>query len=227
MIPDNLSLQTVVISGIQPENARTKYLGVQPQKCKLLFFRKNDGRNFGRILINCDTSRQRPQKFLRLQPGETHEKSIKSFVFYSDVRHKSTNYIVKVLFYENQDGFPKRKLPYEVVKELTPKDNGRVEVDVTGHGIVLPPEGLFIGLEFVGCSEYIEVPEPSKLKQNLKSYSFGAIRDYLVVFKDLDARSEKVYFINIDETGEEHRVQIPSGDRNNLRIPVFGLVVYE
>lgn len=225
--PQNISLKTVTISDDQTENSNTVYLGIKLPKRKILFWEKNDNRNSATMLINCDTSFKRPQRILRLQPGHKGgEKFIKSFVFYSDVRHKGTNYIVKVLFYENKEGAPGKRLPHEIVKELTPEDEGRIDVKVSQHGVMLPPEGLFIGLEFVGCSEYIEVPEPSKLAQKMKSYSFGAIRDYLFINEVLNS-PEKIFIINIDEKGVEHRVQRRAHDEYGLAVPVFGLEVYE
>jgi hypothetical protein len=73
--------------------------------------------------------------------------------FYLEIkklRLKGT-YTVRAIFYENENGEPGKKLSYEKLIELDKSTNKKLYIDVSDGNLQLPSEGLFVGLEWLGC----------------------------------------------------------------------------
>ncbi len=143
---------------------------------------------------------------------ETRE--LGSFIFYLKKGKPNTSPELKIVFYKNNDGFPGTRLPYEKIVKLDSIKKGKVRVDFLSSHIIIPKEGVFAGIEWMGCikdQNLIEHKGSSECsrgilcnKGQLKNTSVTYIRE---VFQYQN-------WENIDE-----RINFPI-------IPIFGLEVY-
>ena len=72
-----------------------------------------------------------------------------SFSFYIKTQKPDGIAILKIVFYRNKNGFPGEKLPIEHLVELDSKSKKNIHVGLRELRVVLPLEGLFIGVEWV------------------------------------------------------------------------------
>jgi len=60
-------------------------------------------------------------------------------------------YTVRAIFYKNENGEPGRNMPYEKLITLDKSSDKKLYIDVSDGNLQLPNEGLFVGLEWLGC----------------------------------------------------------------------------
>lgn len=220
----NYNLKEITIFDKFNPNTSTIYKGKKIENrgiFKSLFSNKN---NMITWRLNCG-GYLKGIEVLRLQSGLPKEKYIKSFVFYSEVLNKDFNYIVKPVFYENSNGIPNKKLPYEIVMELTPKHKKRIDIDVSNEGIILPPEGLFIGLEWVGCP--IDYERNTSEKAKYESDNFKGVR-LLHFYLESEKNEERVFWrFPLKDNNDVFRKGEIDGNTGLMEVPIFGLEVYQ
>ncbi|HAD96789.1 MAG TPA: hypothetical protein DCG19_05240 [Cryomorphaceae bacterium] len=86
-------------------------------------------------------------------------KRIKSFVFHTRRWSRKQSLAMKVIFYSNSNRTPGEKLPVEVIFELDRKMKKEVIIDLQHENLYLPEEGVFAGVEWIGCPYDKDAPE--------------------------------------------------------------------
>lgn len=216
------SLAEVTIYDKFSTSPATIYVGRKLQKRTIANWFNHNDRKLATWAMNC-VPINKGIEVTRLQSGHKDgEKFIKSLVFYSKVKSKTKPYIVKAVFYKNNDGKPGEKLPYEIVKELTKQHKKRIDIDVSKHGIILPREGLFIGIEWVGCKEYFKNPD------NFVSAEDRTPKRKQIFSQDDSTSNESVFWKHQLRDGSVHWVKEKYDEELNLlTVPLIGLEVYE
>lgn len=79
------------------------------------------------------------------------KKRIKSFIFHTRRWTRKRTLAIKVVFYSNENNTPGARLPVEVVVELDRKNKKEVIVDLQDENLFLPENGVFAGVEWIGC----------------------------------------------------------------------------
>ncbi len=144
-------------------------------------------------------------------------KYIKSFVFRTKQWGRKRAGEMKVVFYRNAKGRPGEKLPVEAIVKLDKHSKKKITVNLEDAHILLPAEGIFTGIEWMGCLE--ERPEEPDLKQ-LCNHSIA----YIPSKKEEAAPTfSRHRFINADwfllNTAESDYPTIP--------VPAFRLEIYK
>lgn len=81
-------------------------------------------------------------------PGESHL-LINNVTVYLTIDKLHDLGILKVVFYHNDHGYPGQKLPIERIVEIHNKSARKLEVSLEEEWLVIPDEGLFIGVEWL------------------------------------------------------------------------------
>jgi hypothetical protein len=141
-------------------------------------------------------------------------KLIKQFYFEITERQSKGDYRANVIFYQNDNGKPGKPIKYEKSIRVNRLTESEVLVDVSDGYLYLPPEGLFVGLEWEGCLSEKKLNTNCKLTVRSVGISEGEDclqRAYIMQpFKD-----NRFFDSNQEKTG------------GYCRVPVFGLIVYE
>ncbi len=144
------------------------------------------------------------------------EKQVKSFTFHLKKRRKNKSFKVKLIFFKNNDGKPSTKINKELVigmKSLAAKEN---EINLDSLQLTLPKEGLFVGLEWLGC---MDVPESVDIYNQPKNCRLAIMCN----IRENSKISNPVYTGNIfQRLGWQEQKSA-----HTKLIPVFGLNVYE
>ncbi|TSE06923.1 carboxypeptidase-like regulatory domain-containing protein [Aquimarina algiphila] len=104
------------------------------------------------------------------------EKSTKIASVYLPIKTESSNRnsnstgsfstLFKMQFYENDNGFPGKRLSYEdIIFKVTDKDKSNFELNVSEHRVFVPKEGFFVSIQVLGYAD-----TKGKLQQT-KKYS--------------------------------------------------------
>lgn len=104
------------------------------------------------------------------------EKSTKIASVYLPIKTESSNKnssangsfstLFKMQFYDNNNGFPGKRLPYEdIIFNVTDKDKSNFELNVLEYKVYIPKEGFFVSIQVLGYAD-----AKGKLQQT-KKYS--------------------------------------------------------
>ncbi|MCH8555992.1 MAG: hypothetical protein LAT76_12600 [Schleiferiaceae bacterium] len=156
---------------------------------------------------------------LKIENPYQQPKRIKNFVFYTKRRWNSKAGSLRLVIYSNAAGKPGEILLSKVISKADFKTK-KVTVNISNFGLELPLEGVFVGLDFLGCPA---INSPNDGDQTDESCTHSYYRNqyskpglmsgvhfwryYLkdAQWYDVNAISESDYFF----------------------VPVFGLEVYE
>mgnify|MGYP001085915671 CR=1 FL=1 len=141
-------------------------------------------------------------------------KLIKQFYFEITERQSEGDYRAKVIFYQNDNGKPGKPINYEKQIVVNSSTEREVLVDVSDGYLTLPPNGLFVGLEWEGCLS--EKKFNAKCKLTVRSVGISEGEDCLKRAYIMQPYKDNRFFdSNQEKTG------------GYCRVPVFGLMVYE
>jgi hypothetical protein len=141
-------------------------------------------------------------------------KLIKQFYFEISKRASEGDYTAKVIFYENDNDKPGRQINYEKTIVVNRETKRKITVDVSDAYLNLPPQGMYVGLEWVGCFE--ERKLNAKCQLAVKSVTLDDNEDCAEQAYTLEPYRSKAFFdSNLNRA------------KGNCKVPVFGLFVFE
>jgi len=141
-------------------------------------------------------------------------KLIKDFYFEISRFRTKGKYTVRLIFYKNENGQPGEKINYEKIINIVRKTKREVLVSIEESGLTLPPEGLFVGLERLGCLGSESQRKGCHLATRA-IFNYDDIECSVKVFANHDGWADT--FIDLNENNE----------KGFCYLPVYGLVVYE
>lgn len=141
-------------------------------------------------------------------------KLIRQFYFEITERQTEGDYRAKVIFYQNKNGKPGRPIKYEKTITVNDKTQREVLVDVSDAYLNLPPNGLFAGLEWVGCLSEKKLNANCKL--TVRSVGIPEGEDCLQKAYIMQPFKANRFFDSNQEKTKGY-----------CRVPVFGVLVYE
>lgn len=144
---DDFILEEVVVSPYTDDDLR--YFGIVKEK-GAGGFRASEGHQIVTLIPN---------------PGGK-DKSIKSFVFGLRKRQTDDFAELKIVFFQNDGGRPGEILNDQVIYNTGAKQNKKIEVPLDSLNLVLPAEGIFAGIEWMGCLD-TETPNPKVCKASV------------------------------------------------------------
>ncbi len=157
------------------------------------------------------------QNLVLMQNPFNEDKKIKSFVLYTKFySNRKSDYLVRILFFENNKGQLGKQVPLDKVHKLTKGDKGRVVVDLENSNLTLPKEGYFIGLEMIGCVNTEDNSSPGivfHIEKNLTA-------DSKVVER---SRTTTHDWYDWDAYLKDSRLEMFQG----YFVPAFGLEIFE
>ncbi len=144
------------------------------------------------------------------------EKRIKSFVFHTKRWSRKRSLAMKVIFYRNHNNTPGEKLPVEVIFELDRKMKKEAIIDLQSENLLLPVEGVFAGVEWIGCPYDKDVDDDDR-----QSCSHS------MVYVPMDEEQIKDHptFSRYRYRSKEWRSEYPV--LGYYPVPAFGLEIYE
>jgi hypothetical protein len=83
--------------------------------------------------------------------NRAHPVQIQSISFQQVNYWSSDSTYFKLLFYENNNGLPGKEFHRAIVCFINKETKKKVKVNTRNLNVFLPPEGLFIGIEWMGC----------------------------------------------------------------------------
>ena len=79
---------------------------------------------------------------------------------------QSFSTLFKMQFYNNKDGYPDKRLPYEdIIFVIDHNDKANFELDISDYKVYIPDDGIFIGIQVLGYTD------PNGELQLTKKYS--------------------------------------------------------
>jgi hypothetical protein len=202
---------------LNPQKLTTKYLG-NPVKNTHHFLHFHAG----------------SEQIILVENTFKEEKFIKSFSFFLKDWDNLTN-VFKVVFYTNVNGSP-AKVYGDNVKDniFVVKKNKKITLDIQKMNVLLPKEGLFVGLEYVGFIEHdtknINTTNSfytldKKKKPTGISIALATIKSEKApfVYTRLKFFEKMKDWIDYNQVG----LKSPSLVPNEYHVPAFGIEVYE
>lgn len=90
------------------------------------------------------------------------KKRIKSFSAKIRPSFTKKEAALKIIFFTNEQGQPGEQLKQELIVDLRKIQRRNIVVDLDSLYIFLPPRGLFVGIEWVGCYQGIDSAQTNK-----------------------------------------------------------------
>lgn len=146
-------------------------------------------------------------------PYKKH-KLIKEFYFEKSRLHTKGEYTARVIFYKNENGQPGEKINYEKIIIVKRKTKRKIWVNVEEANLAFPLEGLFVGLERLGCFEKNDQSKSCQLATRA-IYDFKKDSCIGKVFTNHPYLTDTFFDVN------------NSKEKSFCYLPVYGLVVYE
>ncbi len=114
--------------------------------------------------------------------------------------NSKTGFLFKVHIYDiNNKSFPGKELLLDNVIRKFPMTKGWVEIDLSTYGIVMPPKGLFVAIEFL---DYY-IPRLEELVALDLPYSWR--RDSSEYFKELDRLDQNKTWLLLQQSQYKHK----------------------
>lgn len=171
------------------------------------------------------------------KPDIQDQRKVSAFLFYLEdfgSKDKQSS-LFRIVFYENAANKPSRQIHIKDKKQqvftINPHQYGKIKLNIDHLNIVLPKEGLFVGIEYMGFTEAnskniqqnveanedtFKLPSISFLKQkkNAKSYIRYKFKGKGKGWFNVDLRLASIFpDLNLKE--------------NESFVPAFGIEVYE
>lgn len=143
------------------------------------------------------------------------EKIIKSFHFQFSRLLTDRDAVCKLVFFDNKQGRPADSHFQEVIIHVRDLKSRKAEIDLDSLNIMLPNEGLFVGIEWLGC---IDSDDSSK-KCGLGIMGNSYPNQHLLNQSFIRNIHSHLIWIDYNDVDFEER---PSSS-----IPLFGITVYQ
>jgi hypothetical protein len=104
-------------------------------------------------------------------------KKIKSFAFFHRKSATKGQPEVRIIVFANDSGSPGKQIDLEKTIYLADYKQRKIQIDLQHYNLTLPAEGVFIGIEFLGCNETIGKKEKSKMSTCSMAFKFQSRYD--------------------------------------------------
>lgn len=170
------------------------------------------------------------QKVILIENIFKENKKIKSFLFRS-VKWQNVSTVFKLLVYTNNNNKPDKPL-IKTNKEscfiLAPHQE-RIKLDISGLNIILPKEGIFVGIEYVGIVDSNKnIIVPSKTDYDADTHTSISFlkskeKNAMYIFEKNKYNNNRDWQ-NINDYKD---TRFPDLKQNEYYVPAFGIEVYE
>lgn len=143
------------------------------------------------------------------------EKMIKSFHFQFSRLLTDRDAVCKLVFFKNHQGRPAEGHFKEVIIPIRALKSRKAEIDLDSLNIMLPTEGLFAGIEWLGCIDSEDASEECRLGIMGNSYPDQHLLNQSFI------RNLHSHLIWVDYNDVDFE------ERPSSRIPAFGITVYQ
>lgn len=193
---------------VLPSNLRAShFLGI-PYSRKSTTVSPYESKGF-EVLLFVDNPNSEPQK-------------LKSFVFYSKRTASKIKSFFRLVLYENINGRVGEKIAFEHVFTLSNERNKQWIISLENENLLLPEDGFFIGLEWLG---YEEIGVQQKHIEN----SFEICRSVFFVIVKRDPSNPPTFYRSIFEENIWKPLDdvVFWEDKNFELLPMFGIEVFD
>jgi hypothetical protein len=142
------------------------------------------------------------------------EKRIKSSHFHFSRLLTNRDAVFKVVFFNNEEGRPAVSHFREVIILISDLKSRKAEIDLDSLHIMLPKEGLFVGIEWMGCIDSTDPSEKCRQAIMVNSYPNQHLLNQSFV------RRIHSHLIWVDYN------DVDFAERPSSTIPAFGITVY-
>ncbi len=195
-------LQEITINMLNDFSAPTVFLGLQKENPHQSFRAQ---RGFQMVTL--------------IENPYAKNKEIKSIIFPIKKSKTDKSAKLKIIFFENKNKHPGQQIDVEFVIDLKSIKGRMVVVNLDSVTLFLPPQGLFMGIEWMGCIN------SSKQQSNLNSEQECDLAILINMKKDTVILNQVYYrdIFNSNQWWDEGRYN----NTTEFDLPVFGLTVYE
>ncbi len=159
------------------------------------------------------------QFITKIENAFNEERQVKSFVFYVRKSKTRKNAKAKVIFFENENGKPGKQLAIEKVISIENYSKGKIEVDFKETNLMLPKEGFYAGVEWIGC---LDEQENEVKSINAEDCQLALIVNDIIGQRILMQSYQRNIFLHSDF------YDINKNILDDLSmIPAFGLFLYQ
>ncbi len=143
------------------------------------------------------------------------EKMIRSFHFRFNRLLTDRDAVCKLVFFKNKQGRPEQRPFKELLINIRDLKSRKAEIDLDSLHIVLPKEGLFVGIEWMGCVDSEDPKEKCESAIMVNSYPDQHLLNQCFI------RNIHSHLIWIDHNDKDFE------ERPWSTIPAFGITVYQ
>ncbi len=184
--------------------------------------------DFSAHVVFLGLQKENPNQSFRAQRGNqivtfienpfAKNKEVKSIIFPIKKIKTDKSARLKIIFFENQNKYPGQQMDVEIIIDLKSIKGREVVVNLDSVMLILPPQGLFVGIEWMGCIE------SSKQQGNIDTIK-GC--DLAILSNIIDTVVLNQSFIRYIFNSEQWFDINKGMSSSDSFLPIFGLTVVE